>query len=114
MQWSQVIDAFSIGCVITELHLGHAVFPVTGSHRERLSVLERLLGLYNDRFIDRYTEIVPGAFTSGSPRRVRYDAHSPLQAVRKKCPPYSATYDYDELEDVRVRVNAFHFIQEFR
>ncbi|KII93837.1 hypothetical protein PLICRDRAFT_171542 [Plicaturopsis crispa FD-325 SS-3] len=100
LSWSKSVDAFSVGCIVSELHVGRILFPVTGSSRERLSVLEILVGRFNARFIEQYKQIDPHAFTPDSPPRVNYGPHSPDASTRKHFPPHSATYALSDLKPV--------------
>ncbi|KII93660.1 hypothetical protein PLICRDRAFT_171387 [Plicaturopsis crispa FD-325 SS-3] len=103
--WDSSVDAFALGCIIAETHVGRILFPETGSDRERLSVLQRLLGLFDDSAIERISTVDPSAFHLFAPRTVRYPGHSVNPGERALVPPHSSTYKYAELKNVLTLVH---------
>ncbi|KAJ7665245.1 kinase-like domain-containing protein [Mycena polygramma] len=63
--WAQPVDAFSIGCIASELSAGRPLFERSAGPLERLAAMERVIGPFPSSFISAEAW-AQGYFTSGS------------------------------------------------
>ncbi|KAJ7186922.1 kinase-like domain-containing protein [Mycena filopes] len=71
--WSTPVDAFSLGCLVAELFLGHELLVSCKTVEERLASLERCIGLGSTGY-GRMAHDRASFFTSTRPRRVFFNA----------------------------------------
>ncbi|KAI0735643.1 kinase-like domain-containing protein, partial [Earliella scabrosa] len=61
--WDRSVDHFAIGCVLAELYLGHALFPLgISSPREHVAIVERLVGPFPVEAASILEDLCPGTF----------------------------------------------------
>lgn len=63
LPWGVGVDTFAVRCIIAELYLGENLFPHTvACDKERLAVLDRVLGPFLEQFARHAEEKLPGTF----------------------------------------------------
>ncbi|KAI0745893.1 kinase-like domain-containing protein [Earliella scabrosa] len=53
LPWDKGIDAFGLGCVMAEIWIGTAIFPLTDSVVERIAAVERVVGRVSPQLVRR-------------------------------------------------------------
>ncbi|KAI9062912.1 kinase-like protein [Trametes sanguinea] len=82
LPWSYAVDSFGVGCVLSELYLGHHLFdPQIASDREYLTAIERLLGPFPDELARTVESRNSGTFTFTSKAVVQYPPPDVVQRV---------------------------------
>lgn len=56
MAWDAKVDAFAVGCVITEVWTGMVLFPATDNVRERIAAVHCIAGPIRPRFVERWQD----------------------------------------------------------
>ena len=53
LPWDKGIDAFGLGCVMAEIWIGTAIFPLTDSVVKRIAAVERVVGRVSPQLVRR-------------------------------------------------------------
>lgn len=66
LPWNTNVDVFAVGCVISEVYLGHQLLPRDiQSDREHLAVIDKVFGPFPEQYAREVEQKFAGTFTFG-------------------------------------------------
>ena len=77
MLWSRSVDAFAIGCIISELYLGDNLFSFgIDTDREHLATVDKIVGPFPEDYAHEVEDKLPGTFTFEESTSIRFPPES--------------------------------------